>query len=107
MLSLQHCRKLVGPECELSDEELATVREQFYSLASLALDMRHKGVKSSPRPAKTNKTSNCFGKALRFVADDTRAEIEERAAIAEYDGNLARDEAERAPIAMTVEDNDD
>ena len=103
MLSLQHCRKLVSPECDVSDEELAAVREELYCVASLAIDMWQKGVKSSPKPVRTNKTRNGFGKALRLLADDTRAEIEERAAIAEYDGNLARDEAERAAIAMTLE----
>jgi len=40
MLSLSLCRKILGSsDNELTDEALATLREELYCLASLALDL--------------------------------------------------------------------
>ncbi|HET8671565.1 MAG TPA: hypothetical protein VFM05_13320, partial [Candidatus Saccharimonadales bacterium] len=44
-----------------------------------------------------------FGTALQLVPKDQQAEIEERAAIVEFDGGLTRDEAERTALVMTFQ----
>lgn len=61
MLSLEQCRRLLGPGCELSDEELERLRDELYALADIAVagfvDARsrrdHRGSGGSP------KTENC------------------------------------------------
>lgn len=37
MLTLERCRKILGPECLLSDEELEALRNQLYALADIVL----------------------------------------------------------------------
>ena len=37
MLTLDECRKVLGPECKLSDSELEVVRGQLYGLADIAI----------------------------------------------------------------------
>ena len=82
MLSLEHCKKVLGCKVKLSNQELATVREQLYLWASLTLDAWD-----------SRKTSN-FDTAKRLMGDPIA--VEERAAIIEYEGNLSQDEAERS-----------
>lgn len=38
MLSLDKCRKILGPKCTLSDTELERVRDELYGLADVAID---------------------------------------------------------------------
>jgi hypothetical protein len=38
MLSLEQCRKLLGPGCKLSDSELEALRDQLYGLADIAIE---------------------------------------------------------------------
>jgi hypothetical protein len=40
MISLERCRKVLGPKNRLSDENLATLREQLYCFAELVLQVR-------------------------------------------------------------------
>jgi hypothetical protein len=35
MLSIEHCRRILGPGCQLSDDELERLREQLYALADI------------------------------------------------------------------------
>lgn len=39
MLSLERCRELLGPEVQLSDEELARLVEQMRALAGVTVSM--------------------------------------------------------------------
>jgi hypothetical protein len=39
MLSLDRCRQILGPECDLSDEELDEVRLALYGLADIAMSV--------------------------------------------------------------------
>jgi len=48
------------------------------------------------------KGSNPFHSALSGFSDEDRAELEERAAILEYEGGLDRDTAERKTIATWI-----
>ncbi len=73
------------------------VREQFYSLASFVVN-QFLEQKSDP----TRSPLSGFREALRLVAEDESATIEERAAILEFDANLPRDKAERTSIALSL-----
>lgn len=90
MHSLEYCRKVLGKDNELSDENLATLRDQFYCLANLMLDRRGNEKKSQEEP-----------RSRRL----DRETLEERAAIIEFDGNLSRDEAEKNAVALALEND--
>jgi hypothetical protein len=45
MLSLERCRKLLGPENSVPDEKVVTLRDQLYCLAELVLDLRDSSLK--------------------------------------------------------------
>jgi hypothetical protein len=38
MLSLEQCRKVLGPAAPLSDETLTALRDQLYGLASVVIE---------------------------------------------------------------------
>lgn len=38
MLSLKDCRRLLGPRCTLTDQEILELRDQMHELAVLAVD---------------------------------------------------------------------
>lgn len=93
MISLERCRKVLGPNNRLSDESLATVREQLYCFAELSLNIwdYRKGTESDSL-------------SLRQFCDSEERleELEERAAIMEFEGNQTRDEAERLAISLSL-----
>ena len=77
----------MGADCQLTDKELEQLRDQFYCLASLALEERDRQKK--------------FLKVNGGVID--RDALEERAAIIEFEGNLSREEAEDYAVAQAIE----
>ena len=87
MISLERCRKILGPGVSVSDENLAALREQLYSFAELALDFRDK------RQKLVLPATNAF-EQLANSQEDPEV-LRERAAIIEFDGKFSRDEAER------------
>ena len=91
MLSLERCRKVLGSGTKLSDEDLAALRDQFYCLASLALELRDQQKKSA--------LETPDGSLI------DRDALEERAAIIEFEGNVPRDEAERSSVALALEND--
>jgi hypothetical protein len=38
VLTLEQCRRILGPDIGLDDEELADMRDQLYALARIAMD---------------------------------------------------------------------
>jgi hypothetical protein len=94
MISLERCRKILGPKVSVSDENLAALREQLYSFAELALDIRDRK-QSSVLP---------YTSAFEQVAAEQHDPdvLRERAAIIEFDGNVSRDEAERKAIDLAL-----
>ena len=87
MLSLHHCRHILGSKAADSDDSIRQVREALYTLAHIAVDVYAKPPKSMLVPD--------FEAALGQVPPDARDDIEELAAIREYDGSCDRDLAER------------
>lgn len=93
MISLERCRKILGPNNPVSDENLAALREQLYSFAELALDIRDR---SSDSPV-----ASAFDQIASSHEDPDV--LRERAAIIEFDGNISRDEAERMAVGLSLE----
>jgi hypothetical protein len=86
VVSLQRCRELLAGEAEaLSDREIEALREQLCVLARTC------------RPAKAELDG--FRRALAALGEEERADVEERAAILEFDGKLSRDQAERLALS--------
>jgi hypothetical protein len=94
MISLERCRKILGSNDSVSDENLAALREQLYSFAELALDIRDRK-QASVLPSTS---------AFEQLADehDEPDILRERAAIIEFDGKVSRDEAERMTINLEL-----
>ena len=96
-LSIAQCRRHLGHATEFSDAEVALLRDQLYSFARVLVDdyarrpRRGVGVRQLPRSQ--------FEQALAALPVEDCAQIEERAAILEYDGRLERDAAQRKSIA--------
>jgi hypothetical protein len=88
MLSLQKCRLLLGPNCELTDSQIDQIRQELYALAHIALD----AFRDCNQPAQDDKSP------LPHVSVKDREESEERAAIFEFDAGLQRETAERKAL---------
>lgn len=85
-ISIALCRQLLGPEAVgKSDSEIMNVRSQLYALArivtSVAVGLR-----------------DC-GNVIDSLPRDEREDVEERAAILEFDGKLSRNWAERVALS--------
>lgn len=88
-ISLASCRRLIGALASgHSDAELEKLRDELYTVARVALEVHPMG---GPRR---------FASAFSSLAEDQRFDVEERAAILEFDGRLTRDQAERLALAM-------
>lgn len=85
-LSIQQVRELLQSECLLSDCEIEQVRDQLYAIARVWIDG---GLRALGGPSV---------EFSEMLAENERVEVEERAAILEFDGDLTRSEAERVAI---------
>jgi hypothetical protein len=96
MLSLDNCRTLLdGDDEELNDVDLADLRDQLYSLASLTVE-RFSKIECKP--------GTTFEDALEWFGESERETIEERAAVIEFEGKLDRQIAERSAISQAVQE---
>ncbi len=103
MLSVKSCREFLGLESgNLSDREIEALRDQLYCLATLTIT--HFVKTQSEGKSESNVLD--FRTALSSFMHHEKEGIEERAAVMEFDGNLPRDEAERAAIALTLRGSD-
>lgn len=93
MISLERCRKVLRPNNAVSDENLAALREQLYSFAELALDIRDRS------------SALHVASAFEQIANSHEEPdvLRERAAIIEFDGDVSRDEAERMAVDLSLE----
>ena len=82
-LSLARCREHLGASTRLSDSELQQLRDHLYDLAQLII-----GAYTSTKPSES----------LSLIPEGDRLEVEERAAILEFEGGLARTLAERLAV---------
>ena len=97
MLSLENCRSLLGNDSEgLDESDLELLREQFYCLARLSLEI-FSNVGNQGQ-------ASAFQDALISFEQSERESIEERAAVIEFDGKVTRETAERIAISQAVQD---
>ena len=103
MFSLERCRQILGRDCELDDVELTKLRDQLYGLADVLIDQ----VRIQSRIYVNDKPEivepDAYQSALRLLPESERDDVEERAAIIEFEGGTNRDEAERQAILGVVQ----
>ena len=85
-LGLTECRRLLGPQCPLSDNELRRVRDELYQLARILV----------------RSYVGCRTTSFQSLPKDDRIDVEERAAILEFDGKLPRAGAETLAMRETL-----
>ena len=110
-LPLQRCREIIGSDCTLSDAALELLRDQFYGLADVATrafveTRRGNGSQTAPEAEIRAFVGGDgvghvqepvgFQGAIQLLPEDERSDLEERAAVHEFEGGLDRDAAERA-----------
>jgi hypothetical protein len=109
MLSLKDCRTILGTDCDVSDADLEALRDQLYGLAdfviaSFSLIERTGTSEMGGKPNQVrgrNPRSQDQFPPLYFV-EDRRIELEERAAILEFDGGMTRQDAEAMALSEYV-----
>jgi len=84
---LEECRRLIGNDA-ISDAELEALRDRLYQLAQAAI-ARYASIGNHDK----------FARGLSMIPEADQADIEERAAILEFDGRLSRDQAERLALS--------
>jgi hypothetical protein len=115
MLTLERCRQILGDDAPQSNSDLERMRDQLYGLARVVVEAcprqrRGNGLRNAPAGArrtidsaavdKARAKPAAFPDALAMLPEDERYEVEERAAIMEFDGGLDRDAAERAAFSQ-------
>jgi len=110
MLTLERCRQILGDDCPPSNSDLERLRDQLYGLAGVVVEAcprRRRGNSPQNAPdaarqaiegAAGHKTAG-FPDAVAMLPEEDRFEVEERAAIHEFDGRLDRSAAERAALS--------
>jgi hypothetical protein len=84
-LSLETCRRLLDASCsELSDTQLARLRDEMYDLANSFVTLHEQD-----RAAQSERA------ALNLLAREDREAVEERAAVLEFDAGMTRSVATR------------
>lgn len=93
MISLARVRELLGESVtDLGWSDLETLREQLYGLANSVCDLYPKG-------------RNAFADERRILGElepDVLADVEERAAVLEFDANMTRDQATRLALSLRL-----
>src|SRR3954462_2087002 len=92
MLSLPACRRLLGKAGQgMSDDHLVRLRDQLYTFAHCAVAAFAQDAGDAPAAT-----------VLGCLPPDVREEVEERAAILQFDANLPRGLATRAAVSAYV-----
>ena len=101
MLSLSICREILGRDVSLPDEALELLRDQLYGLAyiiaSSFIEQHFDHRRENDEGIRSERLRSGVGlqESVTLQPRDEREELEERAAILEFDGGIARNHAER------------
>jgi hypothetical protein len=90
MIDLRRCRSILGPDCPLTDGQVELLRDQLAAFADIALETALQEVR--------NGTADIFSVASSLVPEAHRAQLAERASIAEFEGRARRGQAERTAL---------
>lgn len=96
-ISVARCREILGPDCRLSDAEVETLAEQVLAVAKVIVRDFAAARVSDER----------FRDACKLVPKDDHYEVEERAAIIEFEGALSRDESNRAGLSAWLDNHEE
>jgi hypothetical protein len=88
-IALELCRRLAPLASDLSDVDLARLRDEMYALAEMALDLLQTTTRRGNEPAIP-------------VDADERATLLERASILEFEAGMTRDAATGAAVAQFI-----
>lgn len=106
MISLELCREILGDQ-SLPDEQVDSIREAIYSIAFSAFDEYSSNTQRTGNEGSKDKSVEFerfqFDRALSLVPDTVCEDIEERAAIREFEGELSKDEAERSAFQEYID----
>ena len=91
MLPLDKCRRILGPDCDISQPDLERLREQMCDLATVVIE----GFEEQSQASRVL-TGN--EEQLEMIPEEDRHEVEERAAIIEFLGGKSRSEAEQLAL---------
>ena len=72
---------------KMADADVLALRDQLYDLAGVAITM-------------AMRVGKCEADVLDFMEADERVDVEERAAMLEFDAKMSRKEATRAALAL-------
>ena len=97
MLPLDECRRILGPDCDLSDRDLERLRGQLCDLAAVTIAVLEEQRQAGPAMEGSEAK-------LEMIPEDDRDEVEERAAIVEFQGGMSRPEAERLAVQQYFEE---
>ena len=96
MLPVKECRKILGPECSLSDQDIDRPRGQLRDLASVMIT-------AYEEQQLTVLLASGDEKTLEMIPEEDRDEVEERAAILQFLGGKSRSEADQLAVQMYFE----
>ena len=86
-MSVRGCRALLGADVIASDLEIQRLRDQLYEIAQVWIEG---GMTVFRSPS---------AELPETLSEDDRVEVEERAAVLEFDGGLSRSDAEGGAVA--------
>lgn len=95
MLSLQECRKYLGPTCTLSDSDLELFRDSLYALADIAMKTHPKLRSPTTTTLSFSPKVVTFEAMLNHLSEAECEEAKERVSIMEFEDGLPREEAEK------------
>jgi len=96
MLNLDQCRKLIGADETVTDEELEQIREQVYMLANIVIsDYINQSLSN-------DEFSNNFENFIRPLPPKKQRELKRRTVSIAESENLSLDEAERIVITKHI-----
>ena len=91
MLSLERCRTLLGADCTLTDAQIERLRDQIRVVAEVTMNVMMTPNATTP-----------FHEAIHQLPD--RDEVEERAAIMEFEGGMIRNRAEKTAVMNVMKE---
>ncbi len=99
LISLDRCRKLLGADAAVSDEELTEIRESLYQLAHVVVS----AYTEQHHAVDVGVASEEFEEFLKRLPPEEQEEVEKRAAALVQDKGMCREKAERVAITEYIE----
>jgi hypothetical protein len=109
MFSLERCRSILGRECALDDDQLTRLRDQLYGLADVVTEelLIQRQIDGAEESEVGASGAAHYRKALNLLPESEREDVEERAAIIEFEAGTDRDDAERKAILCALQERRD